>query len=116
MLYAMTFSNTAKSGNVLASNVTRREAEIKNSNGKQSVFQLLNFMLIIYIRYCCSVHPSESLTLYLGKQIILRLPTTGLWNFFPTAYGVMSYYHGPDIGPKGQVLCEIKVLRGRAQN
>lgn len=82
MLYEMTFSNTAKSGNVLSSNVTR-EAEIKNSDGKQPIFQLLNYMLIIYIRYYCSVHPSESITVYLWKQIILCLPTTGLWHFFP---------------------------------
>lgn len=93
MLYAITLSNTAKSVNVLSSNFTRREAEIRNSNGKQPVFQLLNFMLIIYIRYCCSVHPLESITVFLGKHY----PTSAYYRamaFFPHSiwcYGLLSW-------------------------
>lgn len=68
-LCAMTFCNSAKSGNVLCSNITRREAKIQNSNGKNPVFQSLNFKLIIYVRYSCSVCPSGSITVYLGNRL-----------------------------------------------
>lgn len=112
MLSAMTFNNTAKSGNVLSSNITRKNAEMENSNGKQPLFQLLNIMLIIYIRYCCSIHPSESVTVYLGKQILL-LPATGLWHLFPQHMVLCAAI--TDIGPKGHFLCEMEALRGCAQ-
>lgn len=61
-LYAMTFHNAAKPGNVLSSNDTRTEAKILNSDGKHPVSQSLNFTLIIYVRYSRGVRPSGSIT------------------------------------------------------
>lgn len=109
MLSAMTFNNTAKSGNVLSSNITRKDTEMENSNGKQPLFQLLNIMLIIYIRWCCSVHPSESVTMYLGKQIILLLPATGLWHLFPQHMVLCTAITDKILGPKDRSCVKWKL-------
>lgn len=108
MLYSITFSNTAKYGYVLSSNLTKSEAEIKNSYAKLSVFQLLNFTLIIHIRYSCSVHLSESITVYLGKQIILHLPTTGLWHLFLQHMVLWAAIVDHVLGPKDRSRVKLK--------
>lgn len=86
--YAMALCNTAKSGNVLSSNITRREEKIQNSNAKHPVSQSLNFKLIIYIRYSCSIHPSGSITVYLGKHYLTSAYCRAV-TLFPVAYGVI---------------------------
>jgi len=57
---------------------TLQEEKIQNSNSKHPVSKSLNSKLITYIRYSCIFRSSGSVTVYLGKQIIPHLPTTGL--------------------------------------